>query len=766
MKKKAFRKQKVDKRKKKLDKKKQTKVQNKKDETLTYYEFNDPFKNFTSEERKNAVNTMVLKSNKKIPILYSDIRALLKKHDPFSILAILTVEAVTVGFGDDGLSGKTSKLEQFHIELLQSITLQLSAEEIGFLPPTPDIVGKVADKIMDLGVCAMFSRFNTETLQASEEEKALAGIQFQLRTHTQSVRNWGYQSQMKSITEELYSKLNDDINKNHGFKSEDIIFVFESIMSIVTERINRWMSVFKILRKSKNKNELVRDYCLIMGHDDEYISEMEEDLKIKELSKKDILSLIGAHHSLKLRDCFEFNIDYFAEIINYPTDVIKRIIDCTCLCSGDLAKEKEEFFFLSNPIWEKNIIKNDNVFYCFLPQLFFAFSHDYFNSLLKGANKEKVKKARAKYLEDKIEEITLRKFPEAETISGFKWDHNGKQYETDLITFIDSFMIIIEAKSHKVNKTALRGAEKTVKRQLEEMIVEANVQSKRLKDKVEYLIENPDVKDDLRDKLPHSLDTIKSIIRVSVTLEDFATMQTNVDKFYKTKWLPSDYESCPTITLADFESIFEILEHPIEVINYLERRASISGKINIEGDELDLLGMYIEDRLSFSNELLDKDTNISISGLSDKIDNYLQSKEQGIIIDKPSIKRLPYFDELLTTIEMKRVSGWSLIGNILCTLTNEEQKTLYKMFTDVCKSVPRTYQNEGHINSVIYTPNKLSKTAICMLVFSNKTKDKRDDYIDSNVTETFKNEDIEQILIIGKNIDNTTPYSFIGIFNK
>lgn len=54
-------------------------------------------------------------------------------------------------------------------------------------------------------------------------------------------------------------------------------------------------------------------------------------------------------------------------------------------------------------------------------------------------------------------------------------------YETDLIVFIDSFALIIECKSGKVTPPALRGAPDRLRRRIQKLLIDPNIQSLRLK---------------------------------------------------------------------------------------------------------------------------------------------------------------------------------------------------------------------------------------------------------------------------------------------
>ena len=179
------------------------------------------------------------------------------------------------------------------------------------------------------------------------------------------------------------------------------------------------------------------------------------------------------------------------------------------------------------------------------------------------------------------------------TVSGIKWKYDGTEYETDLITFIDSHALIVEAKSGRISDPALRGAPARLKKHIKEILIAPNTQSKRLKKRLEELIANPKIDDALRDRLPVDLNSIHKIIRVSVSLENFGSIQSNVAQLKETGWLPSDFEPCPTMNIADFETLFDFLYHPVQIIHYLERRQELENVLGYMGDEMDLMGLYI-----------------------------------------------------------------------------------------------------------------------------------------------------------------------------
>ena len=52
---------------------------------------------------------------------------------------------------------------------------------------------------------------------------------------------------------------------------------------------------------------------------------------------------------------------------------------------------------------------------------------------------------RAEYLESKVAQIVEQRFPGSDVKRNFKWVEGGRTYETDLIAFIDSFALVMNA---------------------------------------------------------------------------------------------------------------------------------------------------------------------------------------------------------------------------------------------------------------------------------------------------------------------------------
>src|SRR6185369_7285984 len=99
-------------------------------------------------------------------------------------------------------------------------------------------------------------------------------------------------------------------------------------------------------------------------------------------------------------------------------------------------------------------------------------------------------KRRGKFLEEEIESLFLKAFPSANVYRGSIWhdDDTGKDFENDLLVLIDSYQIIVEAKSAKVSDATRRGAVLSLESDIEELMIKPSVQATRF---ASFLENNP-----------------------------------------------------------------------------------------------------------------------------------------------------------------------------------------------------------------------------------------------------------------------------------
>ena len=727
---------------------------------------NNPLSNLTKPQRKKIILDLSQNSRDRVDELFNSLNKTLKEYDPITLISILSCYGLTIGVGDKGVVAKESSggLNQSHVELLQALMLQIPEDELGCKLVAPGKVQEVWEELIELSKAFHFSRMNEGLIDSSKKEFAINQIQEIVRGNTQSVRNWGFYSQVTNISKEIYSFFDDMLVANIGFSASNVIDIFILMTQSIEELLTLRLQALTELKSTKKKYDLLLKYHELIGQGKDEADKFAASIDLREIPLEQLFFKMLSHFDLRVSENYFVNVKDIAHKLKIEEKTVLKILNKFSFSFGELSDHKKEFFFLDNPIWSKPVVKTNKGYFCALPQQFFSFVLNTLDELIELFDKSGLHKRRADYLEAKIEEIVKRRFPSSKTVTGLKWVLGEAQYETDLITFIDSHALIIEAKSHKISKTALRGAPDRIKRHLKEILVEPSVQSLRLEQRLNDLRLKSLPNDSLIDQLPVDIKTIHKVIRVSVSLENFASLQASLGLFNDTGWLPHDFLPCPSMNIADFETLFDFLEHPVQIIHYLERRTELEGIVKFLGDELDFMGLYIETLLNTGDVIADNQGEVIISGKSEPLDKYYISKDQGIIIDKPRPKISPLFRKIFQKLEERGMPRWTEIGCILNRFPPYEQVKLTRLIENLSKAVKKSWQVEGHKNTAIYSPPYSSEYALAVVLYKDENNHRRYEFIEQASNMGIEPRHVKYCLTIAINIDNNDlPYHYIAL---
>ena len=727
----------------------------------------NPFAGLSDEQRKKVVEGFDASSKETYRKSLKKIMEILHRYDPFIIVSLLSSYGLTVGVGDDGIKTKDSdlKINQSHIEICQSLVLQIPPKKLQRELFGPNITQELWDTLIELMRSHSFIGIS-DGGDDSDDGKSIRLLRRRMMGNTQMVRNWGYFSQVKIISQELYSHFDSKFELSFGFSVSNIIDLFQIMIDEIELANSSRHKALSELHGITDKEKLVLKYYELIGGESDKAKLFFEDVMFESMSAESLFVMMVSHYDMRLNEIYEFSINNLSKISGFNESVVLAILGEFSYALGDLQSFETEHLYLANPIWLRPLIKQgDGKYFCAIPQMFFSFILPSLDRLVEIINKVELGDRRSNYLEEKVVEIINRRFPSSNTISGMKWKLGDVEYETDLITFIDSYALIVEAKSGKISESALRGAPARLKRHVEEILVAPNIQSRRLKERLEELIKYPEISDDLREQLPVDLNTIHKIIRVSVSLEDFGAIQANVSGLKGTGWLPNEYIPCPTMNIADFETLFDFLEHPVQIIHYLETRQSLEEELGYMGDELDLMGLYIGTLFNFGDNY--KDVNFIISGMSSPLDAFYNSKDAGIDIPKPQPKISSLFKKIFLQLEQRATPRWTEIGVILNNFSPDDQAKLARMIIVLKKNVRKNWMVEGHDNILVYVPPKASEYALCYIIYNNKNSSRRNEFIEEASRQGLEADHVKQCLVIAKNMDmDDLEYHFIGLMER
>ena len=517
-------------------------------------------------------------------------------------------------------------------------------------------------------------------------------------------------------------------------------------------KLQKILDTTDLIRKhGQDKIRLVTEYGALIGFENEETEQYVEYIETEDLPLAGVHAMLVAHYNLRLPSLYTFNTVELAEVLGLDENQVGLILDEYALEWGALSDFETEHIYLANPVWEKPVIEMGNsAYYCVLPTGFFSFVIPCVEAVL-APFATSVSDRRAEYLESKVAEIVERRFPDSNTKRNFKWDDDGTTYETDFVTFIDSFALVIECKSGKVTPPALRGAPVRLQKHIQELLIDPNVQSSRLKRRIEFLCANPNTDDPIRQEIGYDLTKVRYVVRVSVSLEDLGTIETNLKQFEETGWLPEDFVPCPTMNLADFETVFDILEHPVQILHYLMKREEIEESVNYFAHELHLLGLYLTTLLNID----DADPNVEylLTNMSAPLDAYYDSLDAGVEIRKPQPVISELFTSIFTQLEQRTPDRWTEIGVALNMLSPDDQVNFTNMLSELEPSVHRNWRTPGHKNVLIYIPPKSSSYALAYVMFKHGNIAERRNFMENAIASALDSDHVRTVVVIAKNID-------------
>ena len=382
-----------------------------------------------------------------------------------------------------------------------------------------------------------------------------------------------------------------------------------------------------------------------------------------------------------------------------------------------------------------------------------------------GVLKSKYTRVKSKYLEDELERVIRGGFPNATIHRGSLWKDpaSGKEFENDLLVVIDSFALVLEAKSASVTDPARRGAPDRLAETLRELIEDPSEQAHRF---IRYLdshkqIHSFNTKRDVTNVVDST--AIKYYIPLGVTLSHLGSIASNLKKLIKAGVTTKRLEDlAPSVSVTDLESVLELLPLEVEKIHYFARRREFEAHMNYEGDELDLLGFYLDTGFNIGQDEYAKNAMLNMLLKSKELDRYFVGSREGKKVKKPSLSMTTWWRDILTRISEVRLDGWIETGFIMLNIPKEDQEKFEREFKALVRRVKHGNVDMPH-NFVIgkFGPDR-RRYVLAGYPYTTIDKQVRNSVIDELIHGEF-NEGVRGIAVIGVNLNSPSyPYSVLA----
>lgn len=551
------------------------------------------------------------------------------------------------------MGDKESVLKEVELEYIQYTLLSISNSSTSPKPVQEKLLTHLIDQAKEATSGFIEHCWQTNSTRYSSD--ILGGV-IQAQLTSILYRNTMYLNDFIEITTEMLEPISEEIEKKSGVN-----------ISLLLRLVK-----FFIEKVVPGGIELVLDPT----------SNSDDANLLQDMLTEPNRSRIKKHYSLDIKE--------LAEQLCATSDELLQLLDLVSHRPGELDTSivGSKSFFEQLPLRFKPFVvfQNSRVS---LPSgtLLNTYFFDMVFSLVyqhKSA-KECFERRRANYVEEKVYSLFKERFPFAEVYRGVYLDHFGKD-EKDIVIKCGDTLLLIEAKSNKVNKNIFKGRDFALRENLLSTIVKANNQAAQFK---EQFIDSNLVRIGKTKKTDFVLDPrrLTNVKQIVVILNEFGGLHTNYRNY--SDLVPESQLDSLVITLSDLMVVFEILQSPSEVMDYIFQRVEFEKGVNFKGDEMDLLSYYLMNRFDVNFEKY-KGAIALFKGISEKVDIYKNQSHWGVSPMKPKCEITPFWSQLIHTLEQRLKENSLAITRELYRANLEDQKYYLEVLTEKLEEVEKS----------------------------------------------------------------------------
>lgn len=738
----------------------------------------DFFGDASLEERLEVVKKLGEKGNSDFSETYHQLGNWFTEYDAPYLLAFCSVYFLSApeGIDPEAIDGKLD-FYQHNLEILQAIAL---TKKRSFLPKL--LFNEETQKLIDISKSLensiYFRQFYSEKPFDEKELNKRRAIA-EIRGQTTAVRNAFYPQQTFQLARKLYSKISNIINDKFNLDADKIIDFFWKLMISTNDKLNNHLKKVRSFTIPKNLSpektwELYKTAFPSNENDEEMFSAF---LELVKQDKTYFKYFLASYSDRLLPQVFCFSLDEAADLYGDKSkkEDLSVVLDLWSYCFGDLQAHNIEHFILDNPILQRPFIKlDDEVYFCPAISIINHSLLDLMELIISENSRkndiEKYEKARADLLEEEVERLFQKYFPNAQLFKGSLWEDSSinKNGENDLLVLLDSFAFVVESKAGKINGAAKRGSILKLKRVLKDLVVKASDQANSF---ISYLDKNKGIhKLATRSGKFNNFDTseVRYYVPLTITFESLGTVSANLRSCIEVGWIDAPLESlAPSLPVGDLETVFEILENEIERTHYLIRRSQIEKSINYAGDELDLLAFYLDNGFNLGDESKTPYINFGIK--SKELDPYFVSKMLGKSVIKPKLSLSVWWKDIIELICKRKQRNWVEMGYVLLSFSKSAQKDFERNYKKLRQMIKRK-KTEKPINFMlmITDPPQERSYAVVAYPYSETDKEERNNTLRRILVEEIDEKySVQGIICFGISIENPSyPYNVSAYFPK
>lgn len=622
----------------------------------------------------------------------AELNALLMQGDQVEILARAGIQA-TLAHRPRKKAPRAINLQIFHVELLQALSLASQRRRDEASPDFPDLASK-AMALIDRNQRAYrdMSKSRTTADPAENDRRELVDL---VRSWTLAVRGPRHPRQTRRYTADMAQAVDAVFRNAYGCGAVTTVQALEAIVTLTEQRLRAVIEKAGPWLTKASPMAMLETY--VVGLEPDEALAVRADVTPFADKLDHVKGYLWNRMERDYAPLLTFTFDELASASLKERDQLRAVLDSLSLSFGGLDDDALKHLHLDNPVRLRPLIRlNDGRYFCPCPPIVGAGLSEIFQALCNRTPKlaKRLETARAEWLESRLEGLVAEHLPRADLRRSVSWiDADGVRWESDVIAVIDKTVLAFEAKSGKVSPPARRGAENSLKNDLDKLVGDASVQSARFRTLLEAA--TAPVTFDTSTG-PWTIDPaeVRDIVRVNVLLDTIGPLSSHWPRLMACGLLRTS-DMAPSMSIFELETVFEVLTLQLERCHYLSRRGELERTSAYIADELDLLALYLDTQFNLGEQEFSK-TPLLLYGLSEDLARaYAMSDETPAF----PIRRRPLWQRLLQSLETLGHKGWTRFGRRLLNVNYQGQVKFERLVETGWKKIrrkpPQTFFTSG-----------------------------------------------------------------------
>jgi hypothetical protein len=542
--------------------------------------------------------------------------------------------------------GRYKPVEQHSLEFFQAYFLTFPVNDLKVRYTNPWVFVRLNCVLRALG--QTFAMLGIDR-NIPESERSARLIEQTIRLHTLAVRNAGFADQVTAQLRGVFARLDEDHQVREGIRLSPLVAMWERLTKVLEGRVSDHMDGLQGALSMRDPLSRIEEYCKWRNYKPNVVRDMIAAWREAGGEPDRAAAICINDADLLLPQLYVFDLSDFAAAFPEPVDedaLLNTLVHWS-YSPQDLVGHNRNHLFLDNPIWERPLLRmGERRFYWPILEIFHSFGLEMLESLVSRHSDLREKyfsKARSTYLPDRVAELMRNAFPMGQVFCGSLWQNDVERTkgENDVLVIVDAIALVIECKSGRFTDKSRRGHPQRLKKDIQELLNDAATQTQdfvRVLRKARGPVEFNTLRGEINRFDPTK---IRQFVRLTITLDYLGPFICAVKELTAAGLLSEDAKECPTISLVDLENIFDLLDSPLQKLHYLKRRAELPPRLDMFGDELDLLALYLANAFNLGELENMPDQHVRFDWLHKQIEPYFYGRSIGRPVIKPHLTLSP-----------------------------------------------------------------------------------------------------------------------------